>query len=631
MLATFTVYSQVRHFDFVNLDDNKFTTDNVHVQQGLTTDSLRWALTARDAVNWFPLVWVSHMVDYQLFGADSGWHHLHNVLLHTLATILLCLFLQRATGARWRSALAALFFALHPLHVQSVAWVAERKDVLSACFWFLTLWLYVWYSERRGIGRYLTVALCFCLGLMAKPMLVTLPLVLLLLDYWPLARLRLSWHKAILEKLPLLLPSAADAAITYLVQSHAHALAVVPLPLRLQNAVHSCAIYILQTFWPLRLAVIYPYPRALAFFPVLAAGLLLVSITAAVLLLRRRAPYLFAGWGWFLITLIPVIGLVQSGYLAHQDHYMYLPMVGLLVMLVWGVADLLERMHLTVLAVPLAATACLACAVLSWIQIGYWRNSETLFQHALAVTDDNSMANDNLGLYLLDAGRTSEAISHLQAAARIDPNNFNAHNDLGVGLARTGHLPEAIAQFQAAIHIAPDATMPHNNLGTALLNTGDINGAIAEFESTLRLDPANDDARQNLARAQNILSASGQSGGLDDPHFNRGVALMNAGNFSGAITEFEACLLTHPNEAGVHNALGVVMVQAGRLPDAIDQFSTVVKLKPDSAVAQYNLGGALASVPGRIPEALQHLEEAERLRPAPQLEQMIAHLRAEQQ
>ena len=280
LLATFAVYAQVRDFDFVNYDDADYTTGNLNVQQGLTAQGLEWALTSRHTGNWYPLTWVSHMLDCELFGLDSGWHHLHNVLLHALAAVMLCIFLQRATGTRWRSALTAFLFAMHPLHVESVAWVAERKDVLSACLWFLTLWLYVRYTERPGTGRYLAVALCFCLGLMAKPMVVTLPLVLLLLDYWPLARLGHQWRKAILEKLPLMALSKAAAIITYLAQEHEGAVGTaLSLKTRLANVPLSGAIYILKTFWPSRLAVFYPYPRGFAFLPLLAECFLLAVIT----------------------------------------------------------------------------------------------------------------------------------------------------------------------------------------------------------------------------------------------------------------------------------------------------------------------------------------------------------------
>ena len=663
-LATFAVYAQVRHFDFVNYDDPDYTTGNVHVRQGLTAQGLEWALTSRDAANWFPVTWVSHMLDCQFFGLESGWHHLHNVLLHALAAILLCMFLQRATGTRWRSALVAFLFALHPLHVESVAWVAERKDVLSACFWFLTLWAYVRYTERPSWGRYLAVALSLCLGLMAKPMVVTLPFVLLLLDYWPLARLerfpgksalarsepgrrlpvgrvdsgasasgyinpeiavRQQGRKAVWEKLPLLVLSGAAAAITYLVQEHAGAVKALPLETRLANATLSCALYILKTFWPSRLAVFYPYPRYFTFLPLLATGFLLAAVTAGVIVLRRRAPYLLTGWGWFVVTLVPVIGLVQVGGQARADRYMYIPMVGLLIMLAWGAVEILKRWQAEMLAVPLAAATCLACAALTWIQVGYWRNSETLFRHALAVTENNSVANHNLGSYLMNSpGRLQEAFPYLEAAVRIDPDSVPAHTDLGSALAKSGRLPEAIAQFQEAILLAPDAPIPHNNLGSALTEAGRLPEAIAEFQTALRLDPAYDEARRNLAAAQ--------AGGLAETHLSRGIALLKAGDASGAIVELEAALRIDPNDADTQNNLGVALSSfPGRQRESIAHFEAAVRLRPDFADAQLNLGVALSGIPGRLPEALRHLEEADRLRPDPELEREIAHLRAERQ
>ena len=542
LLATFAVYAQVRNFDFVNYDDSDFITGNPNVRQGLTAHGLEWALTTNYQGNWVPLTWVSHMLDCQFFGLDSGWHHLHNVLLHALAAVMLCMFLERATGTRWRSALAAFLFALHPLHVQSVAWVAERKDVLSACFWFLTLWLYVRYAERPGTGRYLAVALSFWLGLMAKPMMVTLPFVLLLLDYWPLARLAQRGRKAIWEKLPLLGLAGVATAITYLAQKHAESVNLIPLEARLANAAHSYALYILQTFWPARLAILYPYPRgfAFAFLPLLAAGVLLAVVTAGVIVLRRRAPYLLMGWGWFVVTLVPVIGLVQVGDQAHADRYMYIPMVGLLVMLIWGAAEILEMLRVKKLAIPLAVAACLASAVVSWVQIKYWSNSETLFRRALAVTNDNKIANNNLGSYLMSSGRLSEALPYFETAVRIDPEYPAARNNLGIALGRMGRLPDAIAQLQIAVRLWPDAPDPHTNLGTAL-------------------------------------------------------------------------------------------AQAGRLPEAADQFEAALRMDPNDALVQRNLGQALSGIPGRLPDALRHLEESERLRHDPELEQAIAQLRAAQQ
>jgi protein O-mannosyl-transferase len=625
VLATFAVYAQVWHFDFVNYDDPEYTTGNVHVRQGLTAQGLAWALTSRDAANWFPATWVSHMLDCQFFGSASGWHHLHNVLLHALAAILLCVFLKRATGARWRSALVAFLFALHPLHVESVAWVAERKDVLSACFWFLTLCAYVWYAERPGRSRYLAVASGLCLGLMAKPMVVTLPFVLLLVDYWPLGRFAEQPRKAIWEKLPLLGLSAAAATITYLVQEHAGAVKALPLETRLENATLSLTLYIVKTFWPSRLAVFYPYPQHFAFLPLLGAGLLLAAVTSGVIVLRRRAAYLLTGWSWFVVTLVPVIGLVQVGGQARADRYMYIPMVGLLIMLVWGAAEVLARLRTRALAIPLAVAACLACAALTWIQVGYWRNSETLFRHALEVTEDNSVANHNLGSYLMALpGRLSEALPYLETAVSIDPSSAPAHTDLGSALAKVGRLPEAIAQFEAATRLAPDSPIPHNNLGSALTEAGRLPEAIAEFQTALRLDPDYDEARHNLSAAQ--------AGGSDETHASRGIALLRAGDASGAVAELESALRLDPNDADTQNNLGVALSRfPERQRESIAHFEAAVRLRPDFADAQYNLGVAISGIPGRLPDAIRHLEEADRLRPDPKLEQAIAQLRAERQ
>jgi len=632
VLATFAVYAPVRHFDFVNYDDPDYTTGNPHVRSGLTAQGLEWALASRDAANWFPLTWISHMLDCQFFGLESGWHHLDNVFLHALAAVFLCIFVQRATGTRWRGALVAFLFALHPLHVESVAWVAERKDVLSACFWFLTLWAYVRYAERPGMGRYLAVALAFCLGLMAKPMLVTLPLDLLLLDYWPLSRPRQKRNRAIWEKLPLLALSLIAAAITYLVQERAGAVKAfsgLPLGIRLENALVSYGIYIVKTFWPARLAVFYPYPRDFPVEQVLGAGLLLAAITAAVIVLRRRSPYLVTGWGWFLVTLVPVIGLVQVGGQARADRYTYIPMVGLSIMLIWGIKEVVEKRRAQSPAkwpvLALAAALAFACFVLTWNQIETWRNSETLFRHALAVTEDNSVANHNLGNYLMASPeRLPEAIPYLETALRIDPDSAPAHTDLGSALAKTpGRLPDAIAQFQAAVRLAPDAPIPHNNLGSALTEAGRLPQAVAEFRTALRLDPGYDEARRNLAVAQ--------AGGSSEAHRNLGSALLKSGNPSQAIGEFEAALRIDPGDADAHNHLGVALSSfPDRQPESIAHFETAVRLRPDYADAQYNLGVALSGIPGRLPEALRHLEEAQRLKPDPELERAIARLRSGQ-
>lgn len=624
-LVTFAIYGQVRDFDFVNYDDPDYTIANPHVREGITARGLAWALTSHDAANWFPLTRVSHMLDFQLFGADSGWQHLHNVLLHALAVILLCAFLDKASGARWRGALVACLWALHPLHVESVAWVAERKDVLSAFFWFLTLCAYLWYVQRPGWIRYFAVAAGLCLGLLSKPMVVTLPLILLLFDYWPLARLGKHWRNALKEKLPLLVLSGAAAAVTYLVQQHAGALKSSPVEARLANATLSYALYIARTLWPSRLAVFYPYPHDFPFLPLMVSGILLAGITAAVIALRHRAPYLVTGWGWFAVTLVPVIGLVQAGGQAHADRFMYIPMVGLLIMLVWGAADSLEKLRAETVALPLAGAACAACAVLTWVQIGYWRNSETLFRHALEVTRDNAVANHNLGNYLMASpGRLSEALPYLEAAVRIDPNSPPAHTDLGSALARAGRLPEAIGQFETAIQLDPDAAIPHNNLGSALTQAGHLPQAIVEFQAALKLDPNYQEARRNLAAAQADSSA--------ESHASRGIVLLNAGDSTGAIAELKIAAQLDPNDADVQNNLGVALARfPERQAEAITHFEAAVRLKPQFADAQYNLGVALSGVPGRLSDAISHLEEANRLRPDPELQRAIVQLRAGRQ
>jgi tetratricopeptide (TPR) repeat protein len=590
ILATLAVYSQVLHFDFVNFDDPDYITNNSHVRQGITADGIEWALTSTDAANWFPVTRLSHMLDVQLFGLDAGWHHLTNVLFHTLATLLLFAFLHRATGARWPSAFVAFVFALHPLHVESVAWVAERKDVLSAFFWFLALWAYVRYAERPGAGRYLLVLLAFCLGLMSKPMIVTLPLVMLLLDVWPLRRWPLQrcplrrWPLPLWEKLPFFALSIAAAIATYAVQSGAGAAEAVqaPLGLRAENALVSYIVYIAKTFWPTRLAVFYPYPQDLPVWQAAIAVLVLAGVSALVLWRFRTQPYLAIGWLWYLVTLVPVIGLVQVGAQARADRYTYVPMVGLSIMLAWGAASLALRWPGARPAiVAVAAVACAAWLALTWVQIGHWRNSEALFQHAVDVTTGNYVAEHNLGTYLMEEpGRLPEAIHHLEAAVRIKPDSARAHSDLGSALSKLPDgLPQVIVEYQLAVRFSPGSAIPHYNLGNALAAAGRLPEALAEWDTAIRLDP-------------------GYAPRLKQPM------------------------------AEAHNNLGVTLAGApGRLPDAIGHFEAALRLAPDYADAHYNLGLALSNIPARMTEAISELETALRLRPDPELRETIDRLK----
>ena len=490
ILAIFAVYSQVGSFDFTSYDDNLYVTDNAHVQAGLTLESIKWTLTAVVASNWMPVTLLSHMLDCQFFHQQSGMHHVVNVLLHMLATLLLFASLKRATGARWPSALVACLFAVHPLHVESVAWIAERKDVLSACFWFLALYAYVRYVERPTVRAYLWVALAFCLGLMAKPMLVTFPFTLLLLDFWPLRRAQ--FPRTLWEKLPLIAMAAAVSWITYFVQRLTAAVQTFPLPVRIGNAFISYIAYIGQMFWPARLAVLYPYQQSPPMWQAVVAAAVLLAVSAAVILAWRTRPYLAVGWFWFLGTLVPVIGLVQVGLQARADRYMYIPMIGLLVMLAWGSAELQAKW--LVLA---AAACCVACISAARVQTEYWQNSGTLFERAIDVTQDNYVAEYNLGNYLMNSNRGSEAIPYFEAALRVKPDYPEAQSNLGMVLGNLpGRLPEAIAHFEAAVRLEPDLLPAQYNLAVALLQVpGRKSEALAHYQVIQRLQPSPEIAR----------------------------------------------------------------------------------------------------------------------------------------
>jgi hypothetical protein len=490
MLAIFMVYAQVGTFDFTSYDDNLYVTTNEHVQAGLTAGSILWAWTAVVASNWMPVTLFSHMLDCQLFHLQSGMHHLMNVGLHLAATLLLFAALKRASGARGASAFVAFGFALHPLHVESVAWVAERKDVLSACFWFLALYGYARYAERPDWRRYLLVSAAFALGLMAKPMLVTFPFALLLWDRWPLQRWQ--FPRVVWEKLPLIALSAAASVVTYSVQRSTEAVQSYPLGVRIENALISYVVYIAQMFWPSGLAVLYPYDPAPSLAQAAGAGLVILAISAAVVWAWRTRPYLATGWFWYLGTLVPVIGLVQVGLQSRADRYMYIPMAGLLVMIGWGAKDLMAKWPRA--KIPLVAAVALAGVACLWasrVQVEYWQNSGTLFERALAVTHDNYVAEYNLGNYLMNNRQGPEAVTHFEAALRVKPNYPEAENNLGMALGRMpGRMPDAITHFEAAVRLSPKLLEAHYNLAVALAQVGRTREAIAQYEEVQRLQPS---------------------------------------------------------------------------------------------------------------------------------------------
>jgi tetratricopeptide (TPR) repeat protein len=594
LAATLAVYSQVRNYEFVNYDDPEYVGENPHVRAGLTADSVAWALTSFDAANWFPLTWITHMADYQFFGMESGWHHLTNVWLHALNALLLFAVLKRMTRARWPSALVAFLFALHPLHVESVAWVAERKDVLSAFFWFLTLWCYARYVERPGVGRYLTVLLAFSLGLMAKPMIVTLPFVLLLLDVWPLRRSPLPW----LEKLPLLALSAGASLVTFLAQRSSGAvapLAGTPLALRMENALVSYLVYIGDMLWPAGLAVLYPLPRALPVLGVAAAGLALAGISLVVARQWRARPYLAVGWCWYLGTLVPVIGLVQVGTQSHADRYTYVPMIGLTIMLAWGAAELVERWPRARKAVIAAAVvACSASLAVTWFQIQYWASTETLLGHTLEVTSDNFITHHNLADYYLQHGRNEEARQHDAEALRINPMYMEARLNLALALSLLGRPGDAEVEYRRALEQQPEGkqmALAHSGLGAALAAQHRTTEALPELQLAVQLRPE---------------SAEG--------HYNLGTALAELGRNPEAASEFTIAVRLEPEDAEAHYRLAVALAAQDKRNEAADEFAIVAQLRPADAVTQYNLAIALARA-GRLDEAISHFSEALRLNP----------------
>jgi protein O-mannosyl-transferase len=508
-VLTWAVFGQTIRYDFVNYDDPHYVYQNTRITNGLNFANVAWAFTHVHSENWHPLTTITHMLDCQLHGLKAGWHHVTNVLLHCVAAVLLFVALERMTGALWRSAFVSAVFAVHPLHVESVAWIAERKDVLSAFFFMLTLLAYLRYTRAPSIGRYLTVALALALGLMSKPMLVTLPFVLLLLDYWPLGRFEAHRSntgrqvlRLIVEKSPLIALSALSSIVTFLAQRGAIGWTEqLPVSARISNALVAYVVYIRQMFWPARLAVFYPHPEnRLPVLEISLAFIALVGITAAAFVFRKKTPYFVTGWLWYLGMLVPVIGLVQVGWQGHADRYTYLPQIGLYIAVTWGVTDLTCSWRFQRMALGVAAL--IVVGALTWcgrLQTSYWRDSETLFTHSLAVTGNNDVALNNLGIIFLDKGQLDDAISKLQAAIDLRPENAPAHDNLAKALLKKGQVAEAMIHYRKFLEIEPENVEARNTLGTALIQQGHVEEAIDQWQAALALQPDNGNAASNLA------------------------------------------------------------------------------------------------------------------------------------
>jgi tetratricopeptide (TPR) repeat protein len=483
---TWLVFAQTVRHDFINFDDDRYVYENAQVRSGLSFHGIAWAFTHAHANLWHPLTTITHMLDCQIFGLWAGGHHLVNVLLHNIAAVLLFLVLRQMTGTIWRSAFVATIFAIHPLRVESVAWVAERKDVLSGVFLMLTLGAYVRYVDKPTLGRYVTMSILFACGLMSKATFVAVPLVLLLLDYWPLKRAAdfRAWRKVAIEKIPLLMLSAASAAATAFVQTVTMAsLEHLPLLPRIKNAVVSAITYTGQTFWPLDLGIFYPHPDdQLNLWLVLASTILILGISLIALFTRRKYPYVLVGWCWYLGMLIPVLGFVQAGLQGHADRFTYLPHIGLLILLTWAIADLTEQLrHRRMILGASAAVVIAALSSCAWRQTTYWRDSVSIWTRTLAVTGDNSVAHQNLAAALWDRGRIQEAHTHSQIAEIIRwqtvlkdyPLDIAAHNALGVLLAQSGKPREAIAQWEISLEIDPNDGNAQNDLAWVLASSTD--------------------------------------------------------------------------------------------------------------------------------------------------------------
>jgi protein O-mannosyl-transferase len=685
LLVTLTLYWPATRSDFVNYDDDVYVTSNMHVKKGLTWENMIWACMSPVCCNWHPLTVWSHMLICQLAGLNPWGHHLTNILLHTLNAGLVFALLRQMTGATWRSLLVAALFAVHPLRVESVAWVSERKDVLSGCFGLLALMAYARYAQARSLksgggtddagsgrqqpgtpntqhasrftfplrrrdsaashvsGLYLLSLGFFALGLLSKPMLVTWPFVMLLLDYWPLGRMQnaecrmrnaeaidtqhathITFHGSrftvhvprkvllvlLVEKIPFFVLAALASVMTFVVQQREGSLESglgLSFSARLANALISYCRHLGKLFWPTDLTVFYPHPGHWPLAKVLLAAGVMLCISVLVWVGRRRAPFLLMGWLWFVGILVPVIGLVQTGAQAMADRHTYLPSIGALVLAVWGAYELTRRWQYGVRAWSVAGGAALVlCLALTRQLLGYWQDGEALFRHALAVTENNYLAYNNLGYALAGKGQLDEAIRHYQEAIRLKPDQPDFHANLGVAFARHGQLEEAVRQFQEAIRLKPDHSNAHYNLGTALDKQGQLDEAIRQYREAVRLKPDYADARNNLGAA---LNEKGQTDEaihqlreairLDpdqaDAHNNLGIALGLKGQTDEAIGEFQEAVRLKPDYADAHNNLGVARNKKGQLDEAIRQFQEALRFKPGYADAQKNLDLVLAT------------------------------------
>ena len=615
-IVTIAVYWQVQEFNFINFDDNLYVRNNQHVIHGFSFKNLIWAFNpdTTDRAYWHPLTWISHMTDVEFFGLNAGAHHIVNLFFHIANSLLLFLVLHLMTGAIWKSAFVAAVFALHPVNVDSVAWIAERKNLLSTFFWMLTMLAYIYYSRKPDILRYFLVFFTLALGLLAKSMLVTLPCVLLLIDFWPLGRMALgqkglptqpridlmfqtnSLSRLIVEKIPLLGLSFTTiylSAFSLQVNNQLISQTSIPMTLRIENAIVSYVVYLWKLIWPVHLAVFYPFPKFIPFWQPFGAALFLIAVSALIFAKARKSPWLATGWLWYLGTLVPVIGLVQGGlWPALADRWAYVPFIGVFIMIAWGVAESIPHFRLKQAGLTVSA-AVLLCALsaVTWIQAGHWKNSQTLFEHALRVNPNNFIAHKTIGDVEHSMGNNKEAIYHYQKAIQIEPNYEEAYNNLGTVLLSLDHYDAAISRFKKAIQVNSRYIEAHFNLGTALLQKGQVDEAINSFFNALAMDPEFIEARINLANA-----------------------LMQQGKITEAVRNFQIILEKHPDNVEANMNMGAAMARLGQINAALACYQTALKSDPYNPEAHNNMGVLLVQK-NMLAEARAHFQNALSLRP----------------
>jgi Tfp pilus assembly protein PilF len=595
VIAPLAVFWQLGSADFISYDDRDYVTENIHIRHGITPAAIEWAFRTDHAANWHPLTWMSHMLDVQAFGSNPHRHHMVNLLFHVANTLLLFLVLYRMTGALWKCAFVAAAFALHPLHVESVAWVSERKDVLSTFFWMLTTAAYVRYVELQRLRAYLIVLAFFALGLMAKPMLVTLPFTLLLLDYWPLQRIPFPWAGGkstigsrkklepaaeppsplpiqpvprtsylLVEKIPFFFLAAVSCVVTFIAQRNGGAIRSFesfPLGVRIANAVVSYAVYMEKTIWPGGLAVFYPHPGLRPLWQIFAAGLLLAIITCIALRKAAKIPFLAVGWLWFVGTLVPVIGIVQVGSQAWADRYTYVPLVGLFIMIAWGLPVLLKGFRRAGEALfAMAVVALAAASVCTWIQVGYWHDSLTLFNHAIQVTGRNAVAYYNRGMAYIKLADYRQAISDCNRAVEINPKYSDAYNNRAIAYMKLGDYGNAVSDYTRIIEMDKNYAKAYLNRGSAYAGLGDFRQAVSDYTRAIEIDPA-----------------------YADPYSNRGVAYIKLGENQQALSDYDRAIEIDPENADVYYNRGLAYGKQGDPQHAVEDLQKAARLNSEPA------------------------------------------------